>query len=427
MIKNFTYLFILILASQIAFSQGQTSDDIKWFGTVYLRPELDGRDFSNTTHPYFITMQRIAFGFEKQIYPNIKVFVEAMDNRIWGQPQSTRKSIANLDIHQGYLLFTNVYDLPVDFQIGRFEKEFNKKILGISNWQDVPRAFDGIDLRVKLMNNWDADIFYFVNSYPKNYIPATLPKEYPYPAEPDKGVYAYGLTTKYNLTKNSYLQFISLYEVQGKGNTTSYDKLTPAIDYINKDGNFDIWLHLGFQTGKTTTNNIEKTISAWGGHAFVAYDIDGIKPMLLVDINSGTKLADRGTKDNLYTNNFASGHIFWGIADYFNNIAVGTDNYGLNHFGARLTFNEKEPFSAYVEGCYFMTNVPFNNLDGKESSNIGSEIDIVLKYTYNKKMYIDWGNAIILPGDLWKMLYKSGGVVREDPAFYTYLRFYYAY
>jgi|GEM_PF-7032644 len=427
MIKFFTTITLFLLLFQIGFSQGQPSDDIKWFGTVYLRPELDGRDFSNTTHPYFITMQRVAFGFEKQIYPNIIVFAEAMDSRIWGQPQNPRKSIANLDIHQGYLKIINALDLPIDLQIGRFEKEFNKKVIGPSNWQDVPRAFDGFDIKFKLQDNWDIDLFYLVNAFQTSFIPSTLPSAYPYPAPADKGVYAYGLTSKVDLTKKSYIQPIVLLEVAGTGNATTYDRLTAAVDYIIKEEKLDIWLHAGYQTGKTTTNNTEKDIAAWGAHAYLGYDFGILKPLLLIDLNSGTKDEDRATKDNVYFHNLGNKHIFWGIADYFNTISTGTANYGLNQFGLRLNFNEKEAFSAYVEGSYFMTNVPFTNLDGKESNSIGSEIDLVFKYSFNKRMFIDWGNAIMLPGDLWKALYKTKDgikdVTREDIGLYTYLRF----
>lgn len=428
MIKTFAILIVCLAITQTAFSQGQPSDDFKWFGTLYLRPELDARDFSDQTHPYFVTMQRTAFGFEKQIYPNIIVFAEAMDNRIWGQPQNPRKSIANLDIHQGYLKFINALDLPIDIQIGRFEKEFNKKVVGPSNWQDVPRAFDGFDAKFKINNNWDIDAFYFVNSFPNQYLSATIPANYPYPAAADKGVYAYGLTSKISFSKNSYLQPIAMLEIQGKGNTTTYDKLTTAIDYVNKEGNLDIWIHAGFHSGTTTTANVDKDIAAWGAHAYLGYDLGTLKPMLMIDLNSGTKSEDRATKDNLYVNSFSNGHIFWGIADYFTNMSVGTAGYGLNQIAARFTYNEKEPFSAYLEAMYFMTNVPFNNLDGKESTSIGSEIDIVLKYAFNKKMYIEWGNALMLPGDLWKALYKtSSGVMREDLGLYSYFRFYFGF
>ena len=419
-----TFFLVFFILTNIGFSQGQASDDMKWFGTVYLRPELDARDFSNETHPYFVTLQRVAFGFEKQIYPNIIVFAEAMDSRIWGQPQNPRKSIMNLDLHQGYLKFINILEMPIDLQIGRLEKEYNKKVIGISNWQDVPRAFDGFDLKFKINSSWDIDAFYLVNAFQTPLIPSTLPSAYPYPAPADKGIYAYGLTSKINFSKNSYIQPIAILEVQGKGNVTTYDKLTTAVDYINKEGNLDIWLHAGFQTGTKTTSDVDKDIAAWGAHAFVGYNFNNFKPMLILDLNSGTKSEDSATKDNIYFNNLGAKHAFWGIADYFNTITTGTANFGLNQIALRLNYNEKEPFSAYIEGSYFMTNVPFTNLDEKQSTDIGMEADIVLKYAFNKKMFIDWGNAIMLPGDLWKALYKtSNGTVREDVALYTYLRF----
>jgi hypothetical protein len=426
MIKKL-FLVLVVFSSAInLFSQEENKNDIRWFGTIYERPTLDGRDFSNETHPYFYSMQRVSFGFEKQLMRDITIVAEAMDSRIWGQTQSGRKSIANLDLHQGYLFFNKMFDLPMDLKIGRFEAEYNKKIIGLSNWQDVPKSFDGFNLGYLFSDDLRMDVFTFQISNSFNYISSVNPSNYPYPATDDPGYYVPGITFKYNLSKKSYIQPIVIYEMKGKTSATAekLDKITAAVDLIYNEDNIDLWAHLGTQSGQRTKGTATQDIASYGAHLYFGYSIGFIKPSVKIDINSGTKPEDQATKDNLYENNFSSGHIFWGNADYFTNLRNMTLGLGLNQYAIQILLNGKGPLSLLVEASNFTTNVKSSN----DKSSLGTELDVILKYNHNKKMFFDLGLCALSPGDITKDVFKtSNGIAREDLGFFSYLRFYYSF
>ncbi len=428
-----TLLIAVFLCAGILFAQDEKKDDFKWFGTVYLRPNLDARDFSNKTHPIFYTMQRIAFGFEKEIWPNISVYAQAMDSRVWGQPQNARKSIANLDLHQGYVKFDKLFGAPVSLKLGRMEYNFVPKILANSNWQDVPSAFDGFDATFKLGESAKLDVFgaQVVNS--NAFIALPQPSNYTYPAAPDPGYYMGGATLKWDISKGQSLVPIIMHETQSRVES-KYNELTKtsvAADYFYKNSKLDIWLHGGYMMGKTVSSaasKSEKNIAAFGAHAFIGYNLGIVKPVLLIDINSGTKKEDQAKNNNLYISSFSGKHIFLGDADYFVNMATATQGLGVNDFGAKFIFNEKNPLSFYVAGHYFLTNVPGVDADLKETSDLGTEIDLNLKYTYSKKMFFDWGVCAFMPGEITKQVYKISDVdlsdvhLREDMGLYSYFR-----
>ncbi len=426
MFKYFITTFIVIATSLSLFSQEANKDDFRWFGTFYERPTLDGRDFSNNTHPYFYSMQRVSFGFEKQLMRDITFVAEAMDNRIWGQTQSSRKSIANLDLHQGYLFFQNVFNLPMDLKIGRFEAEYNKKIIGLSNWQDVPKSFDGFNVGYLFNDDLRMDLFMFQISNSFNYVPSVNPSLYPYPATDDPGYYVPGITFKYKTSKTSYIQPIVIYEMKGKTSATAekLDKMTAALDWIYKESDLDVWAHIGTQTGQRTASNVTRDISSYGAHLYLGYSFGFVKPTLKLDINSGTKPEDQATKDNLYENNFSSGHIFWGNADYFTNIRTMTMGLGLNQYGLQILLNEKGPLSILFEASQFTTNVKSSD----DKNSLATELDLILKYNHNKKMFFDLGLSAVTPGDITKKIFTtSNGILREDLGFFSYFRFYYTF
>ena len=61
-IKMFIASILLITTN---FSQQNLGDGWQILGQVMLRTELDGRDFSNSTHPLTFASSRIRFGIAK--------------------------------------------------------------------------------------------------------------------------------------------------------------------------------------------------------------------------------------------------------------------------------------------------------------------------------------------------------------------------
>ncbi|MGE5860251.1 MAG: hypothetical protein ACM34J_06840, partial [Ignavibacteria bacterium] len=112
----YTFAFIL-LSSNILFPQ----DDWKISGQIQLRSELDGRDFSNSTHPLTFASLRTRVGVEKTFMDKINFFVQIQDSRVFGEEGNTLASIDNIDLHQGYVVLKQLFDWDFDIQAGRFE------------------------------------------------------------------------------------------------------------------------------------------------------------------------------------------------------------------------------------------------------------------------------------------------------------------
>lgn len=417
--KIFLFISFIFAISNI-YSQENSARDFRLFGHVYLRPTLDGRDFSNSTHPLFFTLQRVSVGVEKELFQDVSVTAEFMDSRIWGQTQNVRKSITNVDLHQGFVSIKNIFNKPLDLKVGRFEAAFNKKIIGIVGWQDVPVAYDGFDLTYRFNDKFNCD-FFFIHPYnSSNYIPVPT-IGYPDPANPDPGYYAPGFTAKYNFSKGFFVQPIVLHESQGKtANTVELTKTTAALDIGYKEQSYDLWFHAGMQTGNIGT----KDISSFGFLAYLGYSFGFVKPMIIVDINSGTEISEQAENNNLYWNNFGERHMFFGHGDYFGNMPVATKGLGLNEFALRLIFNEGKIFSANLEAHIYSTNVPNAN----DETDLGKEFDLIFKYQMNSKSYIDAGFVAFMPGEISKSLYTpQNRPLHEDIGFFSYLRFWFAF
>lgn len=86
-----------------------------------MRSELDGRDFLNRTYPQSFTALRLRFNIEKTIFDDVTIFVQFQDSRVFGQEKGTLVSLQNIDLHLGYVKVKNFFDLPINFQLGRFK------------------------------------------------------------------------------------------------------------------------------------------------------------------------------------------------------------------------------------------------------------------------------------------------------------------
>ena len=71
-IKIFLVSILLITTN---FSQQDLGDGWQILGQVMLRSELDGRDFSNSTHPLTFASSRIRFGIAKTFDEKVQLFI----------------------------------------------------------------------------------------------------------------------------------------------------------------------------------------------------------------------------------------------------------------------------------------------------------------------------------------------------------------
>jgi hypothetical protein len=80
-----TITFFLITVSGTTLAQKDLGDGWSLSGKVQLRSELDGRDFSNSTHPLTFTSSRIWLGVKKDFKKKLSLYIQIQDSRVFGQ------------------------------------------------------------------------------------------------------------------------------------------------------------------------------------------------------------------------------------------------------------------------------------------------------------------------------------------------------
>ncbi len=434
--KSIIYAFLMIAVSSLAFSQTEkVADDFKIKAELQMRSELDGRDFSNKTYPLSFTSLRTRIGVEKKI-SNILLFVQLQDARLFGEAANTAGNLKATDLHQGYGLFSNMFDSPLSLQMGRFELNYNTgRIISSSQWGYTARSFDGAKLNLKL-DKFSVDFLALTNTNSVGYLGQAIPdtSQYPFPSVPEKGYNVWGAWSKIDLFEGSTLDLFALYEsnrAKTAKKNPSLARWTAGLNYGLKAGDFSLWLEGAYQfgtAGDQTSTKEAKDVAAYLAAINTSYKVSDFVIGLNFDVLSGTSLRDQaaGKETNNYDGSYMGKHTFFGYMDYFSNQAKGTKSLGVNDAYLRLEYKPKESnFSAQLDGHYFMTNKAYN-INNESKTDLGMEFDLLLKYQMMKGVTFELGNCLFMQGDVTKSIYdinKTDGdkYDREDIGHWSYL------
>jgi len=399
-----------------------TEDAWKFTGQAQIRPELDGRDFSNKTYPLTYTTARFRLGVEKNIMENISFMIQAQDGRVWGQELSPSNNISNIDLYQGYVKINNLFGQPIYAQAGRFEVSYSdQRIFGSSQWSLYSRAWDGLRLGYSTKDA-KVDVFALTNSSSMPQINKVLPVSYSYPASMDSSFNVYGFYSQWQLMEGQNLDIYGYYDINKKmSNKTDADlaRYTTGARYQISNDNFFGVGEFAYQFG----DSAKRKVGAYLALVSIGYNMAPFKISINMDMQSGTKSGD--TTYNMFDASYSTKHSINGYMDYFTDMKNSTKNLGLNDFFLKIAYEQKDfPVLGELTGHYFMSNKPLPTTTGDVSA-FGQEIDLVLRYKMNKSVTLEWGGCIFLQGDLMKELYKSTVktvvTYRDDPAFWSYV------
>ena len=116
-------------------SLAQELDGWKIKGQIQLRSEVDGRDFSNDTHPLTFASLRTRLGIEKTFDKKLQLLVQFQDSRVFGEEGSPNTDLMNIDMHQGFVKLLKPCDWDLKVQAGRLEVVYGtERFFGASNW-----------------------------------------------------------------------------------------------------------------------------------------------------------------------------------------------------------------------------------------------------------------------------------------------------
>jgi len=420
--KLIILLLFCIFISLPVLAQQDLGNGWKILGQIQLRSELDGRDFSNSTHPLTFTSSKIWLGVEKTFKKKLTLYVQVQDSRVFGSESGTLSNSKNLDLHQGYVKLNNLFNWNWSIQAGRFEVSYGtQRFFGAVGWHFVGRSFDGIRL-VLAPKSFNLQLFGLTLNESVSYIGNATPSTYPYPQEatPSQSIYGFWKKTKFN--DNNKLDVFGYWEINRemvREDTYKLSMPTLGASYWGTFGKISVIGEASYQFGDMEG----KDISAYLVSAIAFYKVGNTKLGLGIDLLSGTNPDDASTKMNTYQATYGTNHKFYGYMDYFINIPLNTMNLGLNDFYITSFYKPKDSkwgFGANVH--HFMSNQSVNitvgdNTSPTDKNVFGQEIDLTVKYAFIKGTTLVWGGSVFFPGNLMKFMFQP----REDVAYWTYL------
>ena len=414
--------FAIFILSVNSFAQ--ELDGWKLNGQIQLRTELDGRDFSNSTHPLTFASLRTRLGVDKTFEEKVQLFVQFQDSRVFGEEPNTLAPIDNIDLHQGYVKLMKPFDWDFNVQAGRFEVAYGtERFFGAVGWHYVGRSFDGVRFTL-LPEQWNLDLFALTIQESNSYIANPNPGIYPYPQEPTPATSIYGFWKNTEINNSSKFDVFGYYEIDRedvaeKPDTNKLELFTFGGTYWGNYGDLSTIFEGAYQLGSKSGNDLNAYLLSLQ----LFYKTGITKFGLGGDILSGSDPESTSGDVNVFHASYGTNHKFYGYMDYFINIPNNTYQLGLNDVYASANFSpdgSKFNFDAALH--LFMSNQSINiitpeNPDGNDENMFGQELDLTIKYAFTKNTNLVWGGSLFFPGQLFKTVYDP----REDAAYWTYL------
>jgi hypothetical protein len=365
-----------------------------------LRGRTEGQTAYNLTsgNGRVYELTRVHGGIEVRPTKHISSYLQFHDNHALGLP--THIIASNMrdafDLRQAYVEFRYK---PADLYFGRQELKFgSERLIGVSDWTNNSRTFDGIDLRLGDKNKIDLFSTSVVNIHPTaldthgaglNYhgaygsIAGWIPNVELQPFVFIKAIR--NVTSQQNI-KGSELIATFGAEVEGK---------LPA--------HFDYLVNGALQRGSYSNDSVHAG-EFIGKLAYTAEDLPG-KPRLGGEFNwaSGNTKRDP-TRINTFDQQYPSNHNAFGLVDEFGyqnirqeriNLDIGPrkDLYLLFQGGFLNLVSRND--ALYTSGGSVLIKAPPT---GFNFTDIGSEFDISGKYVFHDYIVVNAGVGHFFPG-----------------------------
>jgi hypothetical protein len=181
---------------------------------------------------------------------------------------------------------------------------------------------------------------------------------------------------------------------------SDFSRYTLGIYISGNVGNLSHEVEGAYQLGSVNENT---DISAFMLALNANYSFDTpIKPNLGagIDYLSG----DDGTDDkyNVFNTLYATNHKYYGYMDFFIDIPNHTLGLGLMDIHVKADVSPINKFKTSLAFHIFNSNADFTLINGKKTTNFGSEIDLTLFYNYNSAVNFQAGFSLFSPGDIFK-------------------------
>ena len=383
---------IMLVVSVVAPSAAQDNDEdsrrYTILGQVRHRFESSARSLNSSVDPINFNLLRTRLGVHFFVEEGVEAVLQIQDSRVMGEEKSTLTdgSADRLDMQQGYLKITEIFDWPLDVQLGRFQANYgSQRLIGSVEWHNIGRTFDGVrfTLRPKHVS---------IDLYNLQIVEELEPG-----GEGDLNLI--GVNGDFELFKNYKTQG---YVIWQKGIPSSkLSRYTVGIFFSGATAGFKSEVELAYQGGEFE----ERDVSAYMAtlNAGYTFQSSSIQPSISAGIDYLSGDDDPGDgKHKVFDTLYATNHKFYGYMDYFLNIPVHTLGSGLSDIHVKVAIKPSPDASLRLAYHTFLANEDYTLSDGSTSTRFGTELDLTFVFNYTDRVKFVAGVSAFSPGAIFK-------------------------
>jgi len=356
------------------------------FGAL-LNTDQDGSNFISQR-------TRLNFGFTNA---KMRLKVVMQNVRVWGDVGTLSSDDNATALHEAWAeaLLNN----KISLKFGRQEISYDdQRIFGNVGWAQQARSHDAFLFKYTPNATNKIDVGFALNADSQSGIDNLYSNA--------AGYKAFQYAWYHGDFKNLGLSFLMLntgIEYLDSNDNQTIDNMQtigPRLTY--KSGYFNADASTYFQTGKSLNSDV--SASYYAGN--IGYKInDNFNVGVGFEYLSGKDMDDTDTDIKSFAPLFGTNHKFNGWMDYFY-VGNHANNVGLSDFNATIAY-KKNGFSAKIMPHFFAA--ANNVFDGSEKmdSNLGTEIDLTMRYQLAKDITINAGYSKMFASDAMEVI-KGG-------------------
>lgn len=414
--KHLSSLSLMVILCLPLYAQ---DNPLKVSGELRVRTEADGRDFSMTSPMNLYSLSRVRLGVEVKPSDVLTVFIRMQDSRTFGEETATGSfntvaNSKNIDLYEGYVVVKEFFSNSLSMKLGRQMMQFgNERIIGALNWNNIGRSFDGLRLMVTPSSSSALDLFVMnageTNAAPSGVSPATVAYKR------DDGQWIAGAFYSHKQSPSLLYEGYALYQNITKRWLPGKDSLIRATVGARVKGSFDSFtcdVEAAGQAGTMNGTEIVAYMAAFSiGYAVGSPLISSASVNL--DLLSGTAPITV-TENNTFEPPFSTGHKFYGYMDYFTNVYTQMFGRGINDLYVRTVHNIASDLTITPTLHYFV--LAEKRTAATADKFLGTELDIIAQYRYNKNLDFELGVCGFVPGPTIRTVYG-----RSDVGIWSYV------
>ncbi len=403
----FCFITFFLGSAQLLWSdEGKPEKAFDLKGSFRIRTEQDYKTDYLTERSLTPMRFRLDFNFHPE--QDLQVFFQPQFSKSWGEPQYIGSGAAankltnssgstfdsSLSVHQAYASYQA--EDWLNFVAGRQIFSYgNELILGALDWNNTGRSFDALKIKIK-HDSCSLDIF--ASKIVDNNVSGSG----------DGDLDLYGIYHRWNTHQGS--------PQQAPNSTQGFDLYALYLrDAQGTTSNKNLWTfgaraEDSFLTHFDYRVELTQQLSNTAGINTPDYQADAEIGWTLEEENK-LKLGVEGFVAGLnYNQLYPTGHKWLGYADLFSrrNISGFVANFSRNfekNLNAKLDYHLFHRTNTGGTAYKLDGTTPLGSISASDSSSLGSEIDLTLKYTLSPSLSLSAGGSLFFPGAFLKDVY----------------------